>query len=179
MDFLEFDDHSLYFDESLTEEQEGLLLQASEHYPEPRAEQLLDRLYAQKPESLTVLVALYRYYYYQHRYEEALSIAEQAMRVSAQMMGLKMSWERISEQYLGQGAFVSMGLIRFYILALKGSAYLLMRLGRVEESLPRLGKIAELDPADQFGAAYLLRIAEKEQVNLNAERHGNIESLFR
>jgi tetratricopeptide (TPR) repeat protein len=179
MDFLEFDDDSLYFDEPLGEDQEALLQRASEFYPDHEAEQLLDSLYAQKPESLTVLVALYRFYYYQHRYEEALSIAEKAIGVSAKMMGLTLSWERISEQYLGQGVFVSMGLIRFYMLALKGSAYLLMRLGRIEEALPRLGKIVELDPADQFGAAFLLSMARKEQVNLDAERHGNIESLFR
>jgi tetratricopeptide (TPR) repeat protein len=179
MDFLDFDDHSLYFDEPLTKQQEAMLWQASEQYPEPDAEKLLDRLYAQKPESLIVLVALYRFYYYQHRYEEALEIAEQAMSVSAKMMGLTMSWERLSEQYLGQGAFVSMGLIRFYMLALKGSAYLMMRLGLIEQALPRLGKIVELDPSDQFGATFLLRMAQKEQVNMKVEEHDNIESLFR
>ena len=56
MDFLDFDDDSLYFDEPLTKEQEELLQQASEYYPEPKAERLLDRLYALKPDSLTVLV---------------------------------------------------------------------------------------------------------------------------
>lgn len=179
MDFLDFDDHSLYFDEPLTAEQESLLQQASEIYPEAEAEHLLDRLFAQKPGSLTVLVAMYRFYYYQHRYEDALGIAELAIKVSAKMMGLTLGWERLSEQYLGQGVFVSMGLIRFYMLALKGSVYLLMRLGRIDEAIPRLKKIVELDPSDQFGAAFLLRVAEKEQVNLKVEGHNNIESLFR
>ncbi len=179
MDFLDFDDHSLYFDEPLTTEQESMLRQASELYPEPGAERLLDRLHAQKPESLIVLVALYRFYYYQHRYEEALEIAEQAMSVSARMMGLTLGWAGISEQHLGQGVFVSMGLIRFYMLALKGSAYLMMRLGLIEQALPRLSKIVELDPSDQFGAAFLLRMAQKEQVNMKVEEHNNVESLFR
>lgn len=179
MDFLDFDDHSLYFDEPLTEEQEALLVQASEHYPEPQAERLLSRLYAQKPESLTVLVALYRFYYYQHRYEEAFDVAERAINVSAKMMGLTMSWEQINEQYLGQGVFVSMGLLRFYMLALKGSAFLLLRLGRIEQAMPRLNKIVELDPADQFGAAFLLHMAQKEQVNQSVAGQENIESLFR
>jgi len=179
MDFLDFDDHSLYFDEPLTRQQDSMLRQASEQYPSPEAERLLDRLHVQRPESLIVLVALYRFYYYQHRYEEALEIAEQAMSVAAKMMGLTISWARLSEQYLGQGAFVSMGLIRFYMLALKGSAYLMMRLGLVEQALPRLSKIVELDPSDQFGAAFLLHMAQKEQVNLKVEEHDNIESLFR
>lgn len=179
MDFLDFDDHSLYFDEPLTQHQDSMLRRASERYPDPEAEQLLNRLYAQKPESLLVLVALYRFYYYQHRYEEALEIAEQAMAAAAKMMGLTISWSRLNEQYLGQGAFVSMGLIRFYMLAFKGSAYLMMRLGLIEQALPRLSKIVELDPSDQFGATFLLRMAQKEEVNMKFEKHDNIESLFR
>jgi tetratricopeptide (TPR) repeat protein len=179
MDFLDFDDHSLYFDEPLTKQQDSMLRQASEQYPDPEAERMLDGLYAQMPESLIVLVALYRFYYYQHRYEEALEIAERAMAVAAKMMGLTISWARLNAQYLGQGAFVSMGLIRFYMLALKGSAYLMMRLGLIEQALPRLSKIVELDPSDQFGAAFLLKMAQKEEVNMKVEEHDNIESLFR
>lgn len=178
MDFLEFNDDALYFDEPLSPEQEMLLKRASECYPEPDAERLLDDLYRAKPESLTVLVALYRFYYYQHRYEDALDIAEQALTVSASNMELKVGWERISEKHLGTGVFVSMGLIRFYMLALKGSAYLLLRLGRIDEAMLRLKKIAELDPNDQFGAEFLFRMAEKEQTNIKAAEH-NVESLFR
>ena len=37
----------------------------------------------------------------------------------------------------------------------------------------------ELDPSDQFGAAYLLHMAQKEQVNMKVEEDDNIESLFR
>jgi tetratricopeptide (TPR) repeat protein len=179
MDFLDFDDHALYFDEPLTPGQEALLVQAADAYPGQEAEVLLDNLYRQNPDSLTVLVACYRYYYYQHRYEDALRIAEQAIRVSAKSLGLKVGWEALSEQHLGQGVFVSMGLIRFYMLALKGSAYLLMRLKRIEEALLRLKKIVELDPADQFGARYLYEMAAKEQVNLQVAGYSNIESLFR
>jgi tetratricopeptide (TPR) repeat protein len=179
MDFLDFDDHTLYFDEPLTASQEALLLQAAEAYPEQRAEVLLDNLFRQKSDSLTVLVACYRFYYYQHRYVDALRIAEQAIRASAHSMGLKVGWEALSEQHLGQGVFVSMGLIRFYMLALKGSAYLLMRLGRIDEALMRLNKIVELDPGDQFGAKFLHEMAAREQVNLHAAEHSNIESLFR
>ncbi|MGB5519884.1 MAG: hypothetical protein WBO73_15690 [Gammaproteobacteria bacterium] len=179
MDFLDFDGHALYFDEPLTREHEALLKRASEVYPDREAEALLDKLYDERRESLTVLVALYRYYYYQHRYEDALNIAEQALSISAMNMGLKVGWEHLNEQHLGQGVFMSMGLIRFYMLALKGSAYLLLRLGRIDEALSRLKKLVELDPNDQFGADVLYRMAQKEQVNRHANGHKNIESLFR
>ena len=172
MDFLDFDDHTLYFDEPLTPEQTSMLAQAAKAYPD--SELLLNELFQLRPDSLTVLVACYRYYYYQHRYEEALDVAEHA-----KSLGLKVDWQELDERYLGQGVFVSMGLIRFYMLALKGSAYLLMRLGRIDDALKRLRKIIELDPADQFGAAFLYQMAEREQANLQAESYSNIESLFR
>ncbi len=179
MDFLDFDDHALYFDEPLSLEQKALLQQASEAYPEHESGAFLDKLYMQKPESLIVLVALYRYYYYQHRYEDALRIAEQSIVVSGKGLGLKVGWERLSERHLGEGVFVSMGMVRFYMLALKGSAYLLMRLGKITEALVRLKKIAELDPGNQFGSRFMLEMAEREQVNLMAAGEKNIQSLFR
>ena len=74
---------------------------------------------------------------------------------------------------------MSMGLIRFYMLALKGSAYLLMRLGRIDEACSRLKKIVDLDPNNQFGAVFLFEMAQREQVNIHIAEHENIESLFR
>ena len=121
MDLLDFEGQDLYFDEPLQQETRSCIDQAAERYGDEAAESLLLRAYFLEPQHPMVLVALYRFFYYQHRYEEALSIAEKAIRVSAKMMGLTLSWERISEQYLGQGVFVSMGLICFYMLALKGS----------------------------------------------------------
>jgi hypothetical protein len=134
-------------------------------------------LHARLPENLTIIVALYRFYYYQHRYQDALHIATVALNVSADMLQLGVDWERLTEQHLGQGVFVSMGLIRFYMLCLKASAYLLMRIGEIEQAHARLVKIARLDPADQFGAAFLLGMAGKELSAKQARQH-NIESLF-
>jgi tetratricopeptide (TPR) repeat protein len=177
MDFLDFENHELYFDEVLTPEQTSMLKQAAEAYPEKKTENLLRGLYADKPESMQVLVALYRFYYYQHRYEDALDIAANAISVSAKNLGLTVDWSELDAHHLGVTA--SMGLIRFYMLALKAAAYLLLRLGRVEEAIVRLDKIVELDPADQFGATFLHKIAKKEQVNLDAAKQANVESLFR
>ena len=49
----------------------------------------------------------------------------------------------------------SMGLLRFHLLALQGSAVILMRLERLDEALIRLTKIAEMDQRAALGAAQL------------------------
>lgn len=177
MDFLDFENHDLYFDEAMSEADEQLLRQAAEAYPSSKTETILMDLHRRLPENLTIIVALYRFYYYQHRYQDALYIASVALKVSADMMQLGVDWQRVTEHHLGQGVFVSMGLIRFYMLGLKASAYLLMRTGEIEQAHARLKKITQLDPADQFGAAFLLRVAEKELSVIQAEQN-NVASLF-
>lgn len=177
MDFLDFENHDLYFDESLSEHDEALLKKAADAYPSKETETILLDLQSRIPDSLIIIVALYRFYYYQHRYHDALRIAASALNISSSRLDLCVEWEQLTENHLGQGVFISMGLIRFYMLGLKASAYLLMRLGEIEQAYARLKKIVELDPADQFGAAFLFKVAEKELSVIQAEQH-NIESLF-
>lgn len=176
MDFLDFEKHELYFDEDLSENDERLLKQSADLYPSKEAESILLELQSRLSSNLTIIVALYRFYYYQHRYQDALYITAKALNVSARKMGLAVDWKDLTEGHMGQSVFVSMGLIRFYMLSLKASAYLLMRIGNVDEAYQRLKKIVELDPADQFGAAFLYKMAEKERSIRNAQTH-NIESL--
>ena len=177
MDFLDFENHDLYFDEKMSAEDDLLLKKAADEYPSKQSEGILQDLQSRLPDNLTIIVALYRFYYYQHRYHDALDISARAMDISAEMMGLDIHWKEISEQHLGEGVFVSMGLIRFYMLALKASAFILMRINETEKAHARLKKIIELDPADQFGAVFLFKIAEKKMSLKHAEQN-NIESLF-
>lgn len=178
MDFLDFEEHDLYFDEPISEEDEQLLTKAAESYPAQETEKILKDLHMRLPDSLTVIVALYRFYYYQHRYHDALDIASTALNVSADKLGLRITdWTELTESDLGVGVFVSMGFIRFYMLGLKASAYLLMRIGEIEQAHARLMKIAELDPSDQFGSAFLLQMAEKELHIKQAEEH-NVTSMY-
>jgi DNA-binding SARP family transcriptional activator len=52
-----------------------------------------------------------------------------------------------------------MSLMRFYLYVLKGSGYLLMRMGRVDEALERLEKLVALDTSDRIGAQALVELA--------------------
>jgi len=73
VDLLSFDAEPLYFENPPSEEVVQLLQQAAEDYSDGKAEADLQRAYQLAPNHLMVLVSLFRYHFYQHRFAEALS----------------------------------------------------------------------------------------------------------
>lgn len=163
MDLLDFSDCKLYFEDALPAEAERLIAQAASEYGEPAAELSLLRAHMHAPENLSVLVGIYRYYFYQHRLEDALVVAERAMQLSGRHLGLPTDWKQLDETRLGIAAANSFGLLRFYLLALKAASIVLLRLGRIAASRARLIKLASLDSRDQLGAAKLLEVVDEFQ----------------
>ncbi|MGD2118545.1 MAG: hypothetical protein PVG66_09310 [Chromatiales bacterium] len=166
VDMLDFGSEELYFDEPMQDETRQCLDEAAQLYGETEAEQLLMRAYFLEPEHPVVLVALYRYFFYQHRYRDALLIAERVLHLFATRLGLPERWQDLSEMQIGSGVMVSMTYIRFYMLALKGAGYLELRLGDYESALQRLHKVVEIDSNDRLGAAALLQVAQ-DYLNYN------------
>lgn len=156
MDLQNFEGQLLYFDLNHSEEVTALLQRAAHAYGEGAAEPLLKQAYALAPEDLTVLVALYRFYYYQHRYQDALDIAFQAMRAVAPAISFPADWLKLSFNHLANGVLVSFTLVRFYLLALKGAAYLNLRMGNIADGIYMLKKVVEFDSKDRLGAKALL-----------------------
>ena len=109
-----------------------------------------------------MLVALYRYYYYQHRYEHELEIANKAMQVTGRSLAMPENWKNITEGNLGEAAMVSMGLLRFYLLSLKGAGYLSLRLNLIDEGIDIFKKLTALDPNDRLGVKLLLDMAQEK-----------------
>lgn len=163
MDLLDFSDCKLYFEEPLPAAVEELILKASQEHGQDSAELALLRAHLRVPENLTVLVGLYRYYFYQHRLEEALHVAERAMELSGRQLGLPREWQRLEETQLGTAASSSFGLLRFYLLAMKAACIVMLRLGRIADSRARLQKLATLDSHDHLGAAKLLEVVDAFQ----------------
>lgn len=159
MDLLDFQAGQLYFDEPLQPAASLALNQAAEAYGEAKAEQLLLQAYFLEPEHPVVLVALYRYFYYQHRMEDALRVAERVLRVTARSLGLPEDWRELNRPAFENVVMVSMTRLRFYMLALKGAGYLELRLGNYASALERLGKVADLDDKDRLGAQALIDVA--------------------
>ncbi len=172
LDLLELGDDSLYFDEACAPEVAALIVEASRHYAEGKSEQYLLRAYFLAPEQLSVLVALYRYYFYQHRLDDAFIVAERVLDVTARRLNLVGGWNSLGPVSLGEAVMRSMGLLRFHLLALKGSAVILLRLGHLNEAQRRLEKISEIDERDALGVAPLLAvIAERQRDDLEAVVH--------
>lgn len=160
MDLLEFNEHSLYFDQPLSPQVETLLNEAADGYAGGAAELPLLRAYVLAPDNLTVLVALYRYFYYQHRLAEALKVAEQARIAAGSALGFPADWRQLDLPYLSSAVRKSMGLVRFCLLALKAEGFLLLRQGELEQGRARLQKVRDLDDADRLGAGALLAVCD-------------------
>lgn len=160
MDLLDFNDCKLYFEDPLPAEAERLIAEAASQYGERGTETLLLRAHLIAPEHLTVLVGLYRFYFYQHRLDDALLVAERAIVLSARQLGLPNDWRSLDERWLGTAASTSFSLLRFYLLALKAASIVLLRLGRITESRDRLSILAAFDSRDQLGAAKLLEVVD-------------------
>ena len=159
MDLLDFEAQSLYFEDTLCDEAAGLLEQAAVAYGHESAEHKLLLAYFLEPEHLTVLVALYRFFYYRHGYAEALLVADRAIRLTAERLGVTPDWRMLTKNDLGSAVLESMTLTRFPLLALKGSGYLKLRLGDNADALERFEKVAEMDSSDRLGMAELLSLA--------------------
>ncbi len=177
MDFLDFEGEKLYFDDPVSPEVALLLDQASEAGRGDDAEAPLLRAYFLEPTHLTVLVALYRFYYYKQRYEEALMVADRTLDIAGRQLGLPSDWRHLSMNQLGHGVLVSMGLTRFYLYALKASGFMLLRMSRLTEALERLEKLSEVDPSDQFGAGPLIDLAQSALAK-SGEDAGNTDRFM-
>jgi tetratricopeptide (TPR) repeat protein len=173
MDLLDFDGADMYFDQALPAEVDGLIADAAERYGTEAAEHSLMRAYFLAPEHLTVLVALYRFFYYRQRYADALTVADRAIGLAARELGLDPDWRSISPDALNQAAMDSMVLTRFLLLALKGAGFLLMRMERPAEALARLEQAAAIDDSDRLGLGDMLdwarRAATKDEVTAQGD----------
>ncbi len=165
MDLLDFEQAELYFDEPISVEVEMLVAQAAASYGREEAEVLLLRANFMAPKQLMVLVALYRYYFYQHRLEDALLVAQSALAVAGRRLEFPDTWVYLHTENVGEGVRRSMGLVRFYLMVLKAAGYINLRLGRFGDGQAMLEKLVELDSHDRLGGKALLEIIRTESVS--------------
>ncbi len=172
MNLLDFDAEDMYFDQPLGDEAEGLIRTAAEQYGQPSAEHKLMRAYFLEPGHLTVLVALYRYFYYRRQYADALVVADRAIAVAAGQLDLPGDWRGLNRRNLGHAVLTSMTLTRFLLLALKGAGYISMRLGDPAAALERFEKVIELDTSDRLGMRELTAMARSRLAEEQARQAG-------
>jgi tetratricopeptide (TPR) repeat protein len=157
MDLQNFTSEELYFDQPMSAEVQKLLDQAANEYG-GASERLLIKAYSLAPENLAVLVGLYRYYYYQHRYQDALGIADRVMALLAPKIDFPSDWRDINFGVVAGGILRSFTLVRFYFFSLKAAGYLNLRLGRFELGRNMLECVVRNDTNDRIGARILLEV---------------------
>ncbi|WP_462322236.1 hypothetical protein [Halochromatium sp.] len=176
MDLLDISDEAMYFETPLPTEVQQLLDEGGQRYRSQAldgsseddleltsvdsAEWALLRAYLKAPEHLSVTVALYRFFYYRHRYAEAVMMADRAILLSSRQLGLSEDWRQLTAGDLEQAAERSMSSTRFLLLALKGAAWLLLRQDQPQAAIERLTPIRAFDQKDQLGTTELLSWAE-------------------
>lgn len=160
MDLLDFDAGPLYFDDPIAPEVTALIAGASDLYPDPEAETLLLQAEALAPRHLEVIVALYRFYFYQNRLDDADVVADKALEISGSGIHYPSDWRDLEPQQVRAGLDTAATMARFWLLALKAKAVLALRREHLDDALAMLGKIAEVDEFDRLGARGLIQVAQ-------------------
>jgi hypothetical protein len=119
----------------------------------------LMRAQSAAPEHPAVLIAFYRCHFYGHRLRSARDVARRALVVGARALGLPEVWREVPRRALA-GARQDAGT-RFFLFALKGLAYLSLRLGDTTEAAEALALLRVLDPEDGVGAALLEDVRQR------------------
>lgn len=121
------------------------------------------------PEHPAVLIAFYRHHFYGRRPGPARDVARRALVAGARALGLPPNWREVPREALA-GARHDAGT-RFYLFALKGYAYLSLRLADEPEARDALALLRALDPADCVGGALLEAVRRRAQAGAEDEAH--------
>lgn len=123
-----------------------------------RALALLESARELAPTHPASLIALYRFHFYGNRLHEARTIAVEALSLGASMLGLAAHWQDV----VADARFNAFdALPRFYLFALKGYAYLSLRVGELERGQEALNKLAQLDPDNRVGHRVLTEVVAR------------------
>lgn len=124
------------------------------------AETHLFKAEALAPDHAAVLIALYRFYFYKGRLNEALDVARACVEKAMRLNVLGDDWHRVGPEDAPFGEWEAL-LPRFFLFSLKGYAYLSMRLGQLVQGREAAEKLLELDPRDRIGAQVLIDVLDR------------------
>ena len=158
MDLLDFEAQDLYFQQEDTVEVQALIKTASENYATGQAELPLLQAYLSAPLSLNVLVSLNRFYYYQHRLEEALLVCEKALAIIREAIDFPVDWQVLNLEQIVNAPPAQLTQIRLYLFTLKAIGFLNMRLHRFDVSQAIFEKLVSVDEKNRIGAQALLQL---------------------
>lgn len=159
-ELLAFNEGKLFFSSSLPYKVRLLMQDAINHYGETsRAEASIREALAEVPDSLEVLVALYKFYFYKKRLVEAESIVYLTLRKAAEQSGFSADWRILTSADADWNR--SEGPQRVFLFTLKALAFIRLRLSDYAECRQILDKIQELDRDDLIGSSVISNLAEE------------------
>lgn len=170
MDLLDFEAQGLYFEDPEIAGVKELITAAADNYAAGTAELPLLRAYFLAPESLNVLVALNRFYYYQHRLEDALLATSRALMVIRPMVAFPENWRDLKIEHITHSPTELLTQVRLYLFTLKAIGFLHMRLEQLDISQTIFEKLVSLDSQDRIGAKGLLELVLKRKSEMNFEQ---------
>ncbi len=143
----------------LPDEAEAALKAAgAQWHDEAAAEAKVLEALALAPDALAARIGAYKFYFYRHRFDEALPHAQSCVAFAAHALGLSSDWRKIGPTDAAfVGSVVTLApLPKLLMQTLIATGYVFARLGRIWESEEALSKVVELDPSDRLGASRLL-----------------------
>jgi hypothetical protein len=150
---------------------ESLIREAGLLYDEPlQAQQRLEQACSLAPGHPATLIALYRFHFYGNRLAAARDVAVAAMICAARKLGLPEDWRRVAPNHELFGGMAA--LPRFYLFALKGYAYLSLRLGAEHEGATALAVLRRLDPLERIGGRVLETVLARRGLDDYADVEG-------
>lgn len=120
-----------------------------------KSESALNQALRLAPGDFDVRLGAYRFYFYNHRYEDALPHCEALIGHAARRLNVATDWRMVSP---GDAAFAEIEFAPgLFLQALLAWGYCHLRLGEWGPAREALSQCARLDPTDRFGAAAILR----------------------
>jgi len=112
---------------------------------------------------LNVLVALNRFYYYQHRLDDALIATLKALAVIRTMIDFPEDWRDLQASHINEAPAATLTQVRLYLFTLKAVGFLNMRLNNLDLSQSIFEKLTGLDSKNRIGAQGLLELVIKRK----------------
>lgn len=123
-----------------------------------QVEQMLRDSLAVNPDQLSAYFALYKLLFRQCRLDEAASVAELALAVSARLGRFPAHWQKLTPGAADWRDTQSPA--HFYLFTLKALSFIRLRQGKVDICRDMLSQIERLDPDDSVGASVIRTYAD-------------------
>ena len=124
------------------------------------AEKAVLRAIELAPQDMDVRMGAYRFYFYNHRYADALPHAQFIVEHAARRLNIPVDWRAVGP---GDSDFTLLeSAPSLYLQALLAWGYCQVRLGNLQLGREAIAKVAEIDPSDRFGAKPILNLIDNE-----------------